>query len=698
MEACNNPMSTCDTLSVHHHDELLEQLSSGVLSACVRLGADSSQLPKQVSFGLGWKPQHQDHMADLTFSVHGMVKAFKGLPPMEIAAHVAKEILSELITSALADKNHVCLYLMPTSFAGAAIKDVLNDRLPTTFCVAATSLPNIIEPKHWLLEFSSPNTNKPQHLGHVRNNLLGESCARLLSMQGHKVTKVNLVNDRGIHICKSMLAYKKWGEKEEPNAQQKGDHLVGKYYVEFEKHFQREWEAWLSSEDGLGSFQKWQTEKKGMEAKDKIKKKDKKAKLETNPEKRERLWNDVPDLYNEFKKSFKDFYFANISSLGLECNQMLQDWEAAAEGDNPNASDVYQLWQTMNSWVLAGFQKTYDRMGIAFDHIDYESLTYNLGKSICMKGVKDGVMHLTDTGAVAVDYAQLPALKLQGEKVLLRSNGTSVYMTQDLGTAFMRWDKFGAEKMGYVVASEQREHFNTLFELLALLRPETKHKFTHLSYGMVNLTTGRMKSREGTVVDADNLMDELQEMAAQATSAQWPELSAEEVVKRAEKIGLAALKFFILSSPPENTMLYDPKASIKFEGKTGPYLLYSYARTRSILRKCMTSGQAVADATGDISCLAALGTAEEKNVIRCLFNFNSSMHAAAIALDPAKICNCLFALAQAFNTFFKEKATNPIKDCQDVITKQARLLLTETVGVALRNGLGLLGIETIESM
>merc|ERR1712222_246597 len=251
--------------------------------------------------------------------------------------------------------------------------------------------------------------------------------------------------------------------------------------------------------------------------------------------------------------------------------------------------------------------------------------------------------------------------------------------------------------MGYVVASEQREHFRILFELLSLLQPKMHGAFHHLSYAMVNLTTGRMKSREGTVVDADNLMDDMRDLAAEATRSKWPELAEDEVAQRAEKIGLAALKFFILSSPPENTILYDPEASIRFEGKTGPYALYSYARTRSILRKCMTSAEVVVSTAGDLSCLTALGTAEEKALVRCLFSFNSSMHAAAAALDPAKICNSVFALAQAFNTLYKEKGKNPIKDCQDEATKQARLLLAEAVGTSIRSGLALLGIDTLET-
>mmetsp|Transcript_98757 Transcript_98757/g.195793 ORF Transcript_98757/g.195793 Transcript_98757/m.195793 type:complete len:487 (+) Transcript_98757:607-2067(+) len=458
-----------------------------------------------------------------------------------------------------------------------------------------------------------------------------------------------------------MLAYKKWGKGEVPNSDQKGDHLVGHYYVEFEKHFQDEWKTWLLSQEGTASFEKWQTEKKGLEVKNKIQKKQEKAQKETNLEKKDKLLKDVPCLFQEFKNAFKDHYFGNLSPLGLECGKMLEDWEAAAESDAPDTSDTYQLWKTMNAWVLSGFQTTYARMGIEFDHVDYESLTYQLGKTICLQALQDGIMHKTESGAVAIDYAQLPALKLQGDKVLLRGNGTSVYMTQDLGTAFMRWDRFGAEQTGYVVASEQREHFKTLFELLALLRPETKNKFTHLSYGMVNLTTGRMKSREGTVVDADNLMDDMRDLAAEATRSKWPELAEDEVAQRAEKIGLAALKFFILSSPPENTILYDPEASIRFEGKTGPYALYSYARTRSILRKCMTSAEEVVSSAGDLSCLTALGTTEEKVLVRCLFNFSSSMHAAAAALDPAKICNSVFALAQAFNTFYKEKGKTQLR-------------------------------------
>eukprot|EP00931_Biecheleriopsis_adriatica_P055348 TRINITY_DN3269_c0_g1_i1.p1 TRINITY_DN3269_c0_g1~~TRINITY_DN3269_c0_g1_i1.p1 ORF type:complete len:692 (+),score=152.77 TRINITY_DN3269_c0_g1_i1:57-2132(+) len=691
MEVQVGHSSAANCLALQSCSDVLDRLSSCVLSACIRCGADEQRLPNKVSIAPPPKPDD----GDFCFGAYELVKAFKGQRPHDIADMLAKEIASEALEAVKATGAYVNFHLACASLAGAAIKDILFGEL------AAATISEVQQPHHWLLEFSSPNTNKPQHLGHVRNNLLGDSCSRLLSMQGHKVTKVNLVNDRGIHICKSMLAYKKYGKGEvpgTPDCSLKGDHLVGHYYVEYEKHFQAEWKAWLASEEGAASFKQWQIEAKGLEVSNKIQEVQEKVNKESDPKAKEKLLKGMPDLFETFKKSFKDYYAGHVSPLGLECNKMLQDWEAAAESDTPESYDIYQLWKTMNSWVLSGFFATYSRMGITFDHVDYESLTYQLGKSICEQALKDDIMHKTANGAVAINYSQLPSLKMQGEKILLRPNGTSVYMTQDLGTAFLRWDKFGAEHMGYVVASEQREHFQTLFEVLALLRPEMKGKLSHLSYGMVNLTTGRMKSREGTVVDADNLMDEMAALAAESTRAKCPELSEEEVAERSEKIGLAALKFYILSAPSAAAMVYDPETSIKFEGNTGPYVLYSYVRTRSILRKCMTSPKEVLATAGDLSCLAALGTAEERAVVRCLFTFNSSMHAAATALDPAKVCKALLILSQAFSKFFFAKENNPIKECSDPVAKQARLLLVEAVGTALRQGLALLGINTLESM
>jgi arginyl-tRNA synthetase len=526
-----------------------------------------------------------------------------------------------------------------------------------------------------------------------------------------------------------MLAYQKFGSGEQPGVDgcsTKGDHLVGHYYVEFEKHFQSEWQEWLTSDSGCAQFLQWQQEHEGLKILDKIKQMNEKADQEVDPKKKQQLLSKVPDLYESFKKAYKDTYFAKTSPLGIECGKMLEEWEAAAEGNTPEESEVYRLWQKMNAWVLDGFWATYSRLGISFDHVDYESQTYSLGKSICEDAVTSGIFHRNATGAVAVSYEKMPSLKLQGEKVLLRSNGTSVYMTQDLGTAVTRWDRHSADKMVYVVADEQREHFRILFELLSLLQPKMQGAFHHLSYGMVNLTTGRMKSREGTVVDADNLLDEVQALAKEATKQKVAkalekakaklalschtgvavdqeedddalELSEDEFERRGKCIGLAALKFYILNSPPQSTMLYSPADSIKFEGQTGPYILYCYARTRSILRNASTDGADVLQ--GGTTCLDALGTtAEEGVVLKCLFPFNDILLQAAKSHNPAKVCHALFDLAQAFNKLFNQKEKHPIVHCTIPELRNARLLMTEAVGVALRKGMALLGIDVLERM
>jgi arginyl-tRNA synthetase len=687
-------------LFTYHCDAFLHELSKAILEACKQCGAVDTALPASVSVAPHPNPKAGD-LCDLSFSTNELLKAFPEKPAGEVSELLAAELPQGPVISAIAAGRYVNLVVDQEAWTAAAVKDVLG--MPFTAPSGQTSpIPRDVQ--HWLIEFSSPNTNKPQHLGHVRNNLLGDSCSRLLSMLGHKVTKVNLVNDRGIHICKSMMAYQEHGACEVPT--KKGDHFVGDYYVKFEMDFQKEWKSWLGSDSAKEHFEVWKTSKKGLDTVQKIAKGQAKADKESNPEAKEKLMKEIPDLFESFATSFKDYYFGNISPIGLECNKMLEAWETAAESVEPLSDETYKLWKQMNQWVVDGFWQTYTRMGIQFDHVDYESLTYQLGKSICETALQNGVMHKNATGAVAIGFDKLPALKRKpdDEKVLLRAKGTSVYMTQDLGTAFMRWDKFNAERMVYVVAEEQREHFQVLFELLALLHPEMKDHFKHLSYGMVNLPEGRMKSREGTVVDADDLMDEMSNLAASKTRAKWPSLSEEDTKDRAEKIGLAALKFFILSARPESTMVYDPSKSIKFEGKTGPHALYQYVRTRSILRKAGTTGDAVVKTAGSsMQCLGCLCQPEERAIVRCLATFNSAMISAAKDLDTAKVCNAVYALLQTFNIFFNSKDEHdthifPIVDCPDPVLKQARLLLVEAVGVAIRNGLALLGIETIEHM
>lgn len=705
-----------------HCEQYLARLSKDVLIAAGKCGANTSVLPAKLMLAPPPRPE-EGHFC---FRVADILLAFGGKKMNEVADMLSGAIVSDLVVNSVAAGSWVNLWVTQGPLWIAAVKDVLA-------CPPEEGQSQPAEAgqaQHWLIEFSSPNTNKPQHLGHVRNNLLGDACSRMLSAVGHTVTKVNLVNDRGIHICKSMLAYKKFGNGEQPGIDgctQKGDHLVGHYYVEFEKHFQEEWKAWLASDSGDAQFLQWQKEHDGLKMLDKIKQMKEKAEQETNAKKKEQLLSKIPDLYESFKKSYKDVYFAKTSPLGIECGAMLEDWEVAAEGEAPEESEVYRLWQTMNSWVLDGFWATYNRLGISFDHIDYESQTYSLGKTICEDALACGICHRNSSGAVAVSYEKMPLLKLQGEKVLLRSNGTSVYMTQDLGTAVTRWDRHNADKMVYVVADEQREHFRILFELLSLLRPQMQGAFHHLSYGMVNLTSGRMKSREGTVVDADNLLDEVQDLATEATKQKiakavekakalackggnkapgedddededmMEELSEEEIQRRGICIGLAALKFYILNSPPQSTMLYNPSESIKFEGQTGPYILYCYARTRSVLRNSCIDVTSLLQS--DLSCLETLGTTtEELVVLKSLFSFNDALLQAAKTHNPAKVCHAVFDVAQAFNKLFNQKEKHPIVNCTDPDLRNARLLLTESVGVALRKGLALLGISVLERM
>ncbi|MBO5990499.1 MAG: arginine--tRNA ligase, partial [Lentisphaeria bacterium] len=384
------------------------------------------------------------------------------------------------------------------------------------------------ERKRILIEFSAPNTNKPQHLGHVRNNTLGMSLASLLKRVGHEVIEINLVNDRGIHICKSMLAYKLFGNGITPEtAGKKGDHLVGDFYVKYNQA--------LSEEI--------------------------KALREAHPEYADR---DNDDLFLETK-------------IGREAQDMLRDWENGKE-------DVRELWNLMNSWVFEGFDQTYKRMGIDFDHTYLESQTYLLGKDIVKDGLEKGVFSKRDDGAIICDLGKM------GSKVLLRKDGTSVYITQDIGTTLLKYNDYQPDSMIWVVGDEQNLHFQMLFEIIKRLGYAWSEKLYHLSYGMVNLPSGRMKSREGTVVDADDLFDEMAKLASDACRERDAELSEEELAKRGELIGLGALKFMLLKFNAKTTITFDPAASLRFEGDTGPYIQYVAARINSILRKAAEKG------------------------------------------------------------------------------------------------------------
>lgn len=486
------------------------------------------------------------------------------------------------------------------------------------------------ERRRVLVEFSAPNTNKPQHLGHVRNNTLGMALGALLKRVGHDVIEVNLVNDRGIHICKSMLCYQKTGNGRTPESTGiKGDHLVGDFYVEYNKM--------LSD-----------------------------AVKELKAARPELADKDSDELFLE-------------TALGRETQKMLQDWESA----DPQ---VRELWKMMNSWVFAGFDETYKRMGIEFNHTYLESETYLLGKDIIADGLAKGVFSKREDGAVICDLGKM------GKKVVLRSDGTSVYITQDIGTTRKKYDDYQPHTMIWVVGDEQNLHFQMLFEIMKRLGFEWAKDLYHLSYGMVNLPNGKMKSREGTVVDADDLFDEMAMLARNACAERGgDEISEEELKQRGEIIGLGALKFMLLKFNPKTTITFDPAASLRFEGDTGPYVQYVATRIASIERKAAEKGIVV---SGDADW-SLLGSAAERELAVKLYFYPSVLQTAASKRDCSGLVEYLLELAKAFNRFYRDC---PVLSDGDEGLVKARLSLADAVKKVITDGLKTLTIGVPEAM
>ncbi|MDY6405980.1 MAG: arginine--tRNA ligase [Bacteroidales bacterium] len=475
-----------------------------------------------------------------------------------------------------------------------------------------------------MVEYSSPNTNKPLHLGHVRNNLLGYSIARIQEANGWKVVKTNIVNDRGIHICKSMLAWLKYGNGETPESSgKKGDHLIGDYYVRFDKEYKTQ--------------------------------------------------------IAELMAAGKDEETAKREApLMLEAQEMLRKWEA-------NDPEVRALWAKMNSWVYAGFDETYQRMGVSFDKIYYESNTYLEGKSEVEKGLASGAFYRREDGSV---WADLTKDGLD-EKLLLRSDGTSVYMTQDIGTAKLRFQDYPIDKMVYVVGNEQEYHFKVLSILLDRLGFPFGKELVHFSYGMVELPNGKMKSREGTVVDADDLMDKMVEDAKEISKDKVNTLQGiteDEANEIARKVGLGALKYFILKVDPRKNMLFNPAESIDFNGNTGPFIQYTYARIQSVLRK--------AESQWTLGSLVSLDP-KELALIQRLCEYPAIVRNAGENFSPAVICNYAYDLACDFNSFYHDLS---ILNEPDANKRALRLLLAKNVAKVIQSALGLLGIEVPERM
>ena len=479
-----------------------------------------------------------------------------------------------------------------------------------------------------MVEYSSPNTNKPLHLGHIRNNLLGYALSNIIEANGNRVVKTNIVNDRGIHICKSMLAWKKWGNGETPaSSGKKGDHLIGDYYVAFDKHYKAE----LNEAMANGAT------KEEAEA---------------------------------------------SSALMAEARDMLVKWE---QGDE----EVRNLWSTMNGWVYEGFDDTYKTLGVSFDKIYYESDTYLVGKETVLGGLEKGIFYRREDGSV---WADLTKDGLD-EKLLLRSDGTSVYMTQDIGTAQLRFRDYPIDKMVYVVGNEQNYHFQVLSLLLDKLGFSWGKGLVHFSYGMVELPEGKMKSREGTVVDADDLMQEMFDTARETSAelgGKLSDLSPEEAEKTIRTIGLGALKYFMLKVDARKNMLFNPKESIDFNGNTGPFIQYTYARTRSIVRKAEESGF---DATG-VAAPAAISD-KERSLIRMLYDFTAVVRQAGTDYSPSGIANYAYDLAKEYNQFYHDYS---ILREEDATVKAFRIQLTRTVGKVIKIAMNLLGIEVPERM
>jgi len=531
----------------------------------------------------------EPQFGDFAVACHAFAKELKQ-SPQDIASKLSDAIDDEVITKT----DAVAGYLNITIDVKILAKEVLSD-INQNYKFQGSTLKR----EKVLLEYSSPNTNKPLHLGHIRNNVLGMSLANLLKAQGADVTKVQLVNDRGIHIMKSLVAYQKLGKGKTPaEAREKGDHFVGSFYVKF-----------------------------------------------------------------------------NEDEMMDDAQEALRKWE---KGDK----EIKDLWEKMNAWVYKGYEETYKALGSEFDKNYYESEIYETGKKILQAGLKKGVFQKEENGAISVDLEDIGLDK----KILQRGDGTSIYVTQDLALAVARQKEWGADSMVYVVGHEQEYHFKVLFEILKRLGYEWAKNLRHLSYGLVFLPEGKMKSREGKVVDADNIITEVKQLARGAIQERFSDISGKDLEKRAEIIGMGALKFMLLRITPSQSIHFNPKEAIAFEGSTGPYVQYAHARISSILTKEKVSRSVKFE---------LLDTLEEKAVVLKLQNFALVLGESARNYNPSLLCNYLLELSQLFNTFYHK---HKVLKAENEDLKKARLLLIKSVQIVLRNGLEILGIQAPKKM
>ncbi len=604
------------------------QICSSVIAAVKELYGQ--EIPSKM---VALQKTRSDFEGSLTLVVFPLLKTSKKKPE-----DTAQEIGDYLKANckAVADfnvvKGFLNLVIAPAAWLGL-LQDI--DKDEKWGCKTATADSPLV-----MIEYSSPNTNKPLHLGHVRNNLLGWSLAQIMEANGNRVVKTNIVNDRGIHICKSMLAWQKWGNGETPETSgKKGDHLIGDYYVAFDKHYREEV-------------------------------KELKAKL-------------VAEGMDEEKAEERA---KNEAPLIVEAHEMLVKWEQ-------NDPEVRALWQKMNDWVYAGFDETYKALGVSFDKIYYESNTYLEGKKKVEEGLQKGLFFRKEDNSV---WADLSADGLD-QKLLLRSDGTSVYMTQDIGTADMRFKDFPIDKMIYVVGNEQNYHFQVLSILLDRLGFKWGKELVHFSYGMVELPNGKMKSREGTVVDADDLIASMIENARQLSEDKVNKLegiSEEEKNEIARIVGMGALKYFILKVDARKNMLFNPEESIDFNGNTGPFIQYTHARIRSILRKAQGTEPLTPCSPSLAPCSLPLAP-KEVDLIQKLSEFPAAVEQAGTDYSPSGIANYCYELTKQFNQFYHDHS---ILGADTEEQKAVRLLIAKNVAKTIKNGMALLGIEVPERM
>ncbi len=594
-------------------EQNLQNTIIGALNELYHADVDASQITLQKT-----KKEFKGHYTLVTFPLLKISKKNPEQTAQEIGAYLMDK------TSFIAEYNVIKGFLNLTVASNVWIRLLEEiDAAPDFGFVSANENSPL-----FIVEYSSPNTNKPLHLGHVRNNLLGHSLSEVLEANGKRVVKTNIVNDRGIHICKSMLAWKKWGNGETPESSgKKGDHLVGDYYVLFDKHYKAE----------------------------------------------------IAELQ---EKGLSKEQAEEQSVLMQEAREMLRKWEA-------NDPETVNLWKMMNNWVYEGFDETYRQLGVSFDKIYYESQTYLAGKQEVLRGLKEGLFYQKEDGSV---WADLTPYGLD-HKLLLRADGTSVYMTQDIGTAKLRFDDYPIDTMIYVVGNEQNYHFQVLSILLDLLGFEFGKGLVHFSYGMVELPEGKMKSREGTVVDADDLIAEMIETARDISKelGKLDDCTPEEAENIVRMIGLGALKYFILKVDPKKNMTFNPKESIDFNGNTGPFIQYTHARIQSIQRKAAEQGLQIPDHLSEDVKLSE----KEEALVQLLSDFESVVKQAGTEYNVSLVANYAYDLVKEYNQFYHDF---PILREENVDLRDFRLLLSKNVARTIKKAMGLLGIEVPDRM